>query len=115
MAAIADADERLHRPLSELYGYYRANCSMLENLHRDESLSETIAGLFSAFHGYVDGARATLVAERGLRGGARKRVAAAIGHALAFTTWRSLAVEQGLHDDEAAELMRRLVAAAASA
>ena len=41
------------------------------------------------------------------------RVQAAIGHALAFASWRSLAIEQGLGDDEAAELMCRLVAAAA--
>jgi hypothetical protein len=39
-------------------------------------------------------------------------VRAAIGHAVAFTTWRSLAREQELSDAEAARLMRRLVAAA---
>jgi hypothetical protein len=43
---------------------------------------------------------------------ARKRQRAAIGHALAFGTWRSLAREQGHDDAEAADLMCRLVAAA---
>ena len=38
---------------------------------------------------------------------------AAIGHALAFTSWQSLAREQGLDDRQAAELMCRFVAAAA--
>jgi hypothetical protein len=51
---------------------------------------------------------------RGVRGKARARVLAAIGHALAFTTWRSLAREQELDDAEAAELMCRLVRQAAA-
>src|SRR6476469_7654421 len=41
--AVGDVDERLLRALGELYAYYRANRPMLENLHRDESLSETVA------------------------------------------------------------------------
>ena len=38
---------------------------------------------------------------------------AALGHALAFGTWRSLALDQELGDEDAVELMSRLVAAAA--
>ena len=64
-------------------------------------------------HGdYLDGARATLMAGRRARGRARGRLSAAIGHALAFTTWRSLAVEQELDAAEAVELMQSLVASA---
>jgi hypothetical protein len=40
---------------------------------------------------------------------------AAIGHALAFPTWRSLTHEQGLADDDAAALMCLLVEGAARA
>jgi uncharacterized membrane protein len=47
------------------------------------------------------------------RGRPRARIEAVIGHALAFATWRSLAVDQDLDDNDAAELMCRLVAAAA--
>ena len=43
------------------------------------------------------------------RGRARARERAAIGHALAFTTWRSLALDEGLDDAQAVELMARLV------
>jgi hypothetical protein len=50
---------------------------------------------------------------RGLRGTAKARTQAAIGHAIAFSTWKSLVREQGLDDDAAVELMRALVAAAA--
>ena len=45
------------------------------------------------------------------RGRARTRERAAIGHALAFTTWRSLALDEGLDDAQAVELMVRLAAA----
>ena len=47
------------------------------------------------------------------RGKARARVRAAIGHALAFSTWSSLARDEGLDDDAAVEMMLRLVATAA--
>ena len=43
------------------------------------------------------------------RGRARTRERAAIGHALAFTTWRSLALDEGLDDAQAVKLMARLV------
>ena len=111
-AAIEDADERLCLALRELYAFYRSARGMLENLHRDEALSAPVAQLFGRFHGYLDAARATLMQGRRVRGRSRSRVSAAIGHALAFTTWQSLAAEQELDDDEAVELMRRLVAAA---
>jgi len=47
-----------------------------------------------------------------LRGRGRGRVAAAIGHAIAFPTWRSLVREQRLGDGEAVELMASLVESA---
>ena len=53
------------------------------------------------------------MAGRGLRGRAARRTRAAIGHALAFTTWHSLTHEQGLSDDDAVGLMCLLVQAAA--
>ncbi len=46
------------------------------------------------------------------RGRPRARVAAAIGHAIAFPTWRSLAREQGLESAEAVALMAGMVAEA---
>ena len=49
-----------------------------------------------------DRSRTASIAGRGLRGRAARRTRAAIGHALAFPTWRSLTHEQGLGDDEAA-------------
>ncbi len=111
-AAIADADERLSVALSELYAYFGGTERMLENLSRDEATVPIVAERFAAFHLYFDAARDTLVAGRRLRGAAKRRTRAAIGHALAFTTWKSLVREQGLSDSEAVALMRSLVAAA---
>jgi AcrR family transcriptional regulator len=111
-AAYEDPDERLSRALRELYAYYRSTRGMLENLYRDEDLSASVAQLFSGFRDYLEAARATLMAGRAARGRARRRVGAAVGHAIAFATWRSLAIEQELDDDEVVELMRKLVAAA---
>jgi hypothetical protein len=48
------------------------------------------------------------------RGQARARVRAAIGHALAFQTWRSLVRDQGLGNAQAAELMSGLAREAAA-
>ena len=112
-AAIDDPDQRLRSSLEELYAHYRGTQPMMDNLHRDEATMPTIKRLFGGFHDYIAAARETLMAQRRVRGRARQRVHAAIGHALAFATWRSLAREQGLDDEQAAELMCRLVAAAA--
>jgi hypothetical protein len=81
---------------------------------RDEERMALVRERFAAFHAYLAAARDLLLRGRGLRGGARRNVGATVGHALSFATWRSLAREQGLDDDRAAELMCRLVAAAGS-
>jgi AcrR family transcriptional regulator len=109
-AGIEDPDGRLGAALGALYPYYRRTASMMENLIRDEPVSELVAQHFARYRAYVDAARAALMRGRRSRGRARTRERAAIGHALAFTTWRSLAVEEGLDDGQAAELMTRLVA-----
>jgi AcrR family transcriptional regulator len=107
-AAIEDADERLRSALQELYAFYRRTERMMDNLLRDEASMPVVKGTFENFRNYLAAARETLTAGRR----ARKRQRAAIGHALAFATWRSLAREQGLDDAQAADLMCRLVAAA---
>jgi AcrR family transcriptional regulator len=112
-AAIEDPDERLGTALHQLYAYYRRTERMIDNLHRDEATMPIVKQLFGGFRAYLAAARETLTDGRRARGRARQRVRAAIGHALAFPSWRSLTSEQGLDDVEAADLMCRLVAAAA--
>jgi AcrR family transcriptional regulator len=110
-AAIDDPDERLRVAVGELYAYYARNERMLENLFRDEDLP-LVQERFSAFRGYLQAGRDTLMAGRIARGTARRRTRAAIGHATSFSTWRSLVREQQLADAEAATFARSMVAAA---
>ena len=98
--------------LSDLYAYYGQTEAMLENLFRDESTVPIVRERFAAFRGYFVAAREVLMAGRSLRGAARRRTQAALGHAIAFSTWRSLVKEEGLGEVDAVALMRALVAAA---
>jgi AcrR family transcriptional regulator len=106
-AALEDRDERVATALRELYAYYRGTEAMWSNVLRDEPLVPVLSGPLGGFRAYLDAVRDVLAGGR--RAG---RFRAAIGHAVAFQTWRSLAREQGLSDAAAADLMRRLVAAA---
>jgi AcrR family transcriptional regulator len=110
-AAIADPDRRLRAALRELYALYRSGERMLANLHRDEASMPVVGERMRDFHDYLETVRRVLAAGRPARGGARRRLHAALGHAIAFSTWRSLAIEQRLGDAQAAELMCGLVAA----
>ena len=111
-AAIADPDERTQTALRELYGYYRRSEQMMEKVLRDEEVMPIVKQMYAGFREYLEHARTTLMAGRGVRGHARRRVSAVLGHALGFATWRSLTGEQRLDDSQASELMCRLVAAA---
>jgi AcrR family transcriptional regulator len=111
-ATIKSPDKRLHVALGELYAFYRETEPMLDNLFRDETTTPLVQERFAAFRGYVEAARDTLMAGRKARGAARRRTHAALGHAISFSTWKSLAREQQLSDADAAALVRTLVAAA---
>jgi AcrR family transcriptional regulator len=111
-AEIADPDERLRTALAELYAWYVGTEQMLENTSRDAPRVPAMAGAVKAFRAFYDIAADALMTGRRERGRRRERVRAAIGHALAFETWRSLVREQGLEADEAVGLMAELVAAA---
>ncbi len=110
-ARIPDPDERLVQALDELYAYYRRTDQMLANLVRDEDAVPVVKQQLRAFRDYLATGRDILMRGRKLRGQARKRVLAAVGHALEFPTWRSLTHGQRLDDHQAAELMRALVGA----
>jgi AcrR family transcriptional regulator len=110
---IADPAQRLTIALSEMYGYYRRSGGMIDKLLRDEGSLPVVAERFAPYHQVLAIAGEILARGRGLRGNAAKRTRAAIGHALAFRTWQDLTEAQGLDDDQAADVMSRLVAAAA--
>jgi AcrR family transcriptional regulator len=110
---IDDPDERLRVALSALYAHYRDTQSMRSNVLRDEAVLPIIRRLLGRYRAYLEAATEDLMRDRRLRGRAAARARAAVGHALAFATWQSLAVDQGLSDAEAAGLMCGLVAGVA--
>lgn len=111
-SAIADPAVRLDTALAELYAYYRRTEGMLDKLLRDAPLVPIVDELMDAFRAVLAQATDVLLERRALRGQARDRTRAAIGHALAFRTWQDLTRTQGLDDEATAALMARLVAAA---
>jgi AcrR family transcriptional regulator len=111
-AAIEDPRQRLAVALPQLYAYYSGTGRMMENLHRDEATMPGVRQMFHGFREYLAAARETLIDGLRVRGHAHLRVRAAIGHAIAFPTWRSLVREQGLDDLQAAALMCQFVAVA---
>jgi len=114
-ATVAAPAERTRVALRELYAFYGRTQGMYSSLLRDEALVPAVHRRLRDFHGYLSAAQDVLAAGRGLRGRRAQSVRAAIGHALAFATWRSLAQEQGLGDEEAVALMSVLIEGAAAA
>jgi AcrR family transcriptional regulator len=110
-AAIASPDERLRVALTDLHAYYGRTERMLDNLFRDEDLVPAVGERFAAFHGYLAAAQAALARGRRLRGAPGRRRRGAIGHAIAFSTWKSLVREHGVPDADAVRLLCALVAA----
>ena len=108
-AAIEDPRERTETALRELYAFYGRTEEMYASLLRDEPLVPIVHRLLGGFYGYLGAIQDILMAGRGLRGRAARRTRAAIGHALAFPTWRSLTREQELTDGDAVALMCALV------
>ena len=55
----------------------------MENILRDEATMSIVKELLGGYHDYIAAARDTLMGGRRARGGERRRVLAATGHALA--------------------------------
>lgn len=109
-AAEEDPDARLRAGLAELYAWYDRTEYMLEKVARDATVVEAL-GPAAARAGVWFAAAAEVLVDG--RGGSGAQARAAIAHALAFDTWRSLVRRQGLPPEEAVDLMVRLVGCAA--
>ena len=102
--AIEDPGRRLRAALDDLYSWYERVEPALELFVRDSSLVPAQRELTEA-----SAARLAAVADALADGFTRAPTArAAIGHALEFETWRSLARRQGLSRRAAVDLMVRL-------
>jgi AcrR family transcriptional regulator len=114
-SAIADPQARLRRALRELYDYYARNEALFANVNRDQGVHTLTAEVNASRLGpQIDAMRETL--SQGLVAGRnRRRVLAALGLALDFSTWQTLVKTSRLRKGEAADLMARTVACAAQA
>src|SRR5207302_7979336 len=108
-AGIRDPAARTETALRELYAFYARTRRMYESLLRDETVVPSVRLRLRDFHGYLRAAGDVLMAGRGLRGAPARRTRAALGHAVAFPTWRSLTHEQGLTEDDDVALIGLLV------
>lgn len=104
-AGLTDHRERLERGLAEIYDWYAQTEPMLTATGRDAGRVAAMEQARAGFLGYLEAVRSVLLRGRRERGLARRRLAAAIGHALDFGTWRSLTMAQELGRDEAVSLM----------
>jgi AcrR family transcriptional regulator len=108
-ADVADPADRLREALTAVYRWWDETEDMMSRVIRDAPLVEDMAEQTRALVAFFDLIAETLMRGRGLRGRRRARVAAAIHHALALSTWQSLVREGGLANEEAVELMVGMV------
>ena len=108
-AAVEDPDGRLRSALTELYAWYDRTEYMVERITRDAAVVEPLREAMNRAAGWYEAATGVLAEGRP---GDAARARAAIAHALAFDTWRSLVRRQGLAPEEAVELMQRLASCA---
>lgn len=106
---IADPKERLSRALLEMYRFYEHGEKMIALVYRDAEVNPHVAQaqrpFIELFHRIEEDLRAgwDVPPERA------NLLAAAIGHALSFTTWQSLSGVYRLEADQIARVMTCLV------
>lgn len=110
---IESAGKRSAAALAALYAYYRRTAPMLKLVHRDHEEVEALQGPVQAFGRYLDATCDDLVAAWHPRGRKPKMLVATVAHALAFSTWRSLA-KLGLSNAQIRRLTLGWIAAAAA-
>jgi len=106
--AIRDAAHRVEAVLLALYRFYRETEPMSTALLRDAPSVPLVGEYLDPYLAMLQQVGDALTAGWPARG-THRLLRATIGHALAFATWRSLALDQGLTDAEAATLMTALV------
>jgi AcrR family transcriptional regulator len=112
-SGIRDPRRRVARALGEVYRFYEEGAGMMEQVLRDEDRVPALKEVMGGWWSYLSEVAGGLAAGWGFVGGGRSRrrqtlVRAAVGHALRFSTWKSLG-DEGLTSEEAAAMMTTLV------
>jgi AcrR family transcriptional regulator len=112
---IADPERRLREALTELYDYFRRREGLLANILRDQEMPHLkddpdvreimrpIIQHWERMH------RALAVGWKTHNGQSEPMLLGAIGLAVDFQSWRTMVRKQGMSDEQAIELMVRLV------
>jgi AcrR family transcriptional regulator len=117
---IADSERRLRTALGELYGYFRRREGLLANIQRDQDIPHyrDNPDVRKIMRPIVEhGERMHRVLAEGWKTPEDQAhpplVFGAIGVALDFQSWRTMVRKQGMSDEQAVELMARMVRCAA--
>ena len=103
--AATDPHQRLALALRDVWAWYAEVESDLELFLRDAELVPAVRAAMTRYEEQLTAVADRLAAD--LRGSSTVR--GAVGHALAFETWRSLVRREGLTTDDAADAMLTLV------
>lgn len=102
--AISDPAERLRTALREVYAHHRETEAMMSHVLADARDHDVMA----PYHELWRRAAEVLLAPWRVSGRRRTLLRAGIAVALSFDTWRTLARDQQLSDEQAAEVASRL-------
>lgn len=105
--AITPFDARVQRALRDLYAWYDDTGDELYPIYRDAA--HTPESNQRARKATNDRMADAILAGAPVSGAAKRRLRAAVGHAIGFWTWRSLVVDQGLSTREASALAAEFV------
>jgi AcrR family transcriptional regulator len=104
--AIRDPVRRARAALGAIYAYYRETEPMTGKVMRDAQVMPALASIVNAAYiPFVTAVRDDLASTWEREGAPNAGLRAALGLALRFETWRALAHDEGLGDEEAAALM----------
>lgn len=106
---VLDPEERLRKALAEVYAYHRRTEPMIANLVRDAQVMPLVLEIARPYLQHWERMRYVLATGWGVADERLALLLAALGHALDFQTWRSLVRQQGLGDEQAVEVMVRMV------
>jgi AcrR family transcriptional regulator len=108
--AVEDPEERLRAALAEVYAFFRRREGLWTNIMRDRDLpgfrdDPDVREVMRPIFEHWGRMKETLVAGWEPPEGRAGYLAAAVGLALDFQTWRALVRREGLTDEQAIELM----------
>ncbi len=106
---VAEPEARLRRALAEVYAYHRRTEPMMISILRDVQVHPLTREFAEPYLQHWNRMRYVLVTGWVAQDRQLELLLAALGHALDFQTWRSLVRQQGLGDEQAVELMVKMV------